>query len=40
MTFLATTEWPAGIALPNLPNVPYGSNLLTLARNVILPRAR
>ena len=26
-------------ALPNLPNVPYGSNLLTLARNVI-PRAR
>ncbi|WZB70534.1 hypothetical protein WJ968_34215 [Achromobacter xylosoxidans] len=38
MTFLATTEWPAGIALPNLPNVPYGSNLLTLARNVILPR--
>ena len=37
MTFLATTEWPAGIALPNLPNVPYGSNL-TLARNVI-PRA-
>ena len=39
MTFLATTEWPAGIALPNLPNVPYGSNLLTLARNVI-PAAR
>ena len=38
MTFLATTEWPAGIALPNLPNVPYGSNLLTLARNVIPPR--
>jgi len=37
-TFLGPVTWPAGVALPNLPDATFQVNQLKLAANVTLPR--